>query len=106
VDRLEPRISLSGLGLTGNPGHIIPCGLSANHNETLVRARPPRKRAVSSRAARRALAPAVEGLERRVSLSSLSLTVGLTNGAGLVQTDGQTINHNETLVPTPRRSQQ
>src|SRR5262249_41360100 len=85
VDRLEQRVSLSGLSPIGHYGHVVACGLTANHNETLVRARPPRKRAVSNRPVRRALAPAVEGLERRVSLSGLSLTGSITQGVGLVQ---------------------
>ena len=102
VDCLERRISLSSLSPTGHPSHVIARGLSTNHNETLVRARPPRERAVSNRPVRQALAPAVEGLERRVSLSDQSLTGSITHGVGLVQRYGTTVNHNETLVRTRR----
>lgn len=103
VDRLEPRVSLSGLGLTGSTTQGPGWGLSTNHNETLVRARPQRKRAKTALSTRRALAPAVEGLERRVSLSGLTLSGGFTHGVGLVQGRGTTVNHNETLVRGPRR---
>jgi hypothetical protein len=109
VDRLEQRISLSGLSPSGNLGHGIPLGPTliggTNHNETLVRARPPRKRNGARREVRRALAPAVEGLERRVSLSGLSLTGGLAHSVGLAQGYGLIggNNHNETLVRAPRR---
>jgi hypothetical protein len=106
VDRLEQRISLSALGLTGNSGHIIPppLGITVIHNETLVRARPPRRRKGTGCQVRRALAPAVEGLERRVSLSGLSLTGSITHGVGLAQGSLSGDNHNETLVRAPRRS--
>jgi hypothetical protein len=77
VDRLDQRISLSGIGLTGSimhgAGYPPPLSIMLNHNETLVRALP-RKPKRTGRKDRRALAPAVEGLERRVSLSGLSLT--------------------------------
>ena len=46
VDRLEPRISLSCVGLTGRmthgTGNVEPDSIALNHNETLVRA--PRRR--------------------------------------------------------------
>ena len=102
VDCLERRISLSSLSPTGHPSHVIARGLTTNHNETLVRARPARKRDGSGRKDRRALTPAVEGLERRVSLSGLSLTGSITHGVGLVQPCGTTVNHNETLVRARR----
>jgi len=103
VDRLEQRISLSALGPIAGSGHVIALGLTANHNETIVRTRPPRKRTGARREVRRTLEPAVEGLERRVSLSGLNLSVGLTHGVGVVHTCGTTVNHNETLVRAPRR---
>jgi hypothetical protein len=103
VDRLEQRVALSGLSPTGNSGHVIAFGLTANHNETLVRGRPPRRRTGAGREVRRTLAPTVEGLERRVSLSGLGLTGSITHGVGLVPPCGSTINHNETLVRAPRR---
>jgi hypothetical protein len=107
VDRLERRVSLSGLSLTGGimhgGGHVHPNSIIVNHNETLVRARPARKRDGAGRKDRRPLAPAVEGLERRVSLSCVGLTGSLTHGAGHVQPRGIMLNHNETLVRPPRR---
>jgi hypothetical protein len=108
VDRLEQRISLSGLSLTGSIAHgarlVEPDGLSANHHETLVRARrTARKPDGARRKDRRPLAPAVEGLEQRISLSGLGLTGSITHAAGLVEPDGTTLNHNETLVRAPRR---
>jgi hypothetical protein len=110
VDRLEPRISLSSLIPTGNPGHIIPppLGLSANHNETLVRARtrPPRKPNQVGRRNRRPLAPAVEGLEPRISLSCLIPTGN--SGHVIAPPLGTQMNHNETLVRArpPRKPNQ
>jgi hypothetical protein len=38
VDRLEQRISLSGLSPTVGSGHVVACGREINHNETLDRA--------------------------------------------------------------------
>jgi hypothetical protein len=50
------------------------------------------------------LAPAVEGLEQRISLSGLSLTGSMTHGAAPVPPPpGTTLNHNETLVRASRR---
>jgi hypothetical protein len=103
VDRLEQRISLSSLTPTVGSGHVVTCGKEMNHNETLVRARTPRKRKGAGRKDRRPLTPAVEGLERRISLSGVGLTASVTHGAGLVEPDGTTLNHNETLVRVPRR---
>jgi hypothetical protein len=102
VDRLEQRISLSSLSPTGGTTTDPPgFGLTSNHNETLVPARPPRRRHGAARKARRPLAPAVEGLERRISLSSLSPT---GNAGHIIPPPfGTTLNHNETLVRAPRR---
>jgi hypothetical protein len=52
---------------------------------------------------RRTFTPGVDRLERRVSLSGVGLTASVTHGAGLVEPDGTTLNHNETLVRAPRR---
>jgi hypothetical protein len=103
VDRLDQRISLSSVSPTGSSGHFMTCGLTSNHNETLVHARTPRNRKSASRKDRRPLVPAVEGLERRISLSTIGLTGSITQGAGGIRPCGTTLNHNETLVPAPRR---
>jgi hypothetical protein len=107
VEGLERRVSLSGFGLTGSithaAGHLHSAGMAVNHNETLVRARPVRRRNGAGRKDRRPLAPAVEGLERRISLSGVGLTASVTHAAGLVQQCGIMVNHNETLVRAPRR---
>jgi hypothetical protein len=83
VQRLEPRISLSG---------VAPPIWGSNHNETLVIPRPRRKRAEARRPARRperpGFRPDVQRLEPRISLSGVAPLIGGTN-------------HNETLV-TPR----
>jgi hypothetical protein len=104
VDRLEQRISLSSLIPTGNTGHIIPppAGLSANHNATLIRARPPRKPKRTSSKDRRPLAPVVEGLERRISLSCLSPSG--SSGHIIPPPLSIALNHNETLVRAPRQT--
>jgi hypothetical protein len=102
VDRLEPRISLSHVDPTGHSGHVTALGVWVNHNETLVRARRPRKRNGVGRKDRRPLAQAVEGLERRVSLSCVGLTGSMTGAVRVPPPPGTTLNHNETLVRAPR----
>jgi hypothetical protein len=102
VDRLEHRISLSAVSPTFGSGHVIACAKygGVNHNETLVRARPPRKPKRTSSKDRRRMARAVEGLERRISLSAVCLALGSGHVIACAKFGG--VNHNETLVRAPR----